>query len=83
MIHSDLESGGDRCKHCGRLLHEHYGGKHTRERLREWDDDVVFATMVDVTCGWCGAVNEIFYSADLLPSVSAPRRGRFGWAAAV
>ena len=82
-IISDIEADGDRCQHCGRLLCKHYGGKHTRELLRLWDDDVVFATLVDITCAWCGAVHEIFYSADLLPPASAPRRGRLAWAATV
>lgn len=81
MIHSDLEADGDKCKHCGRLLHKHFGGKRTRELLRLWDDDVVFATMVDITCGYCGAVNEIFYIADMLPTISTtPTPGRFAWA---
>ena len=79
---SDIAADSDRCQHCGRLLHKHFGGKHTRELLRLWDDDVVFATIVDITCAWCGAVNEIFYQADMLPTISAPRRGRFAWAAA-
>jgi len=83
-IVSDIAADGDRCQHCGRLLHEYFGSKRTRETLRLWDDDVVFATMVDVTCAWCGAVNEIFYQADMLPALSMePRRGRFAWAAAV
>ena len=81
-IISDLSADGDRCKHCGRLLHKHYGGKHTRRLLREWDGDIVFAMIVDITCGWCGAVNEIFYQADMLSPVSAPRPGRWAWAAA-
>jgi ribosomal protein S27E len=78
---SDIAADGDRCQHCGLLLHKHYGGKRTRELLREWDGDIVFATLVDITCGWCGAVNEIFYQADMLPTVSAPRPGRWAWAA--
>jgi ribosomal protein S27E len=82
-IASDIEADGDRCHNCGCLLWENFGGKHTRELLREWDGDIVFATMVDVTCGWCGAVNDIFYSADLLPPVSVPRRRRWAWAATV
>ena len=80
---SDIAADSDRCQHCGRLLHKHFGGKHTRELLRLWDDDVVFATIVDITCAWCGAVTSIFYQADMLPAVSTtPRLGRFGWAAA-
>lgn len=81
-IPSDIAADNDRCKNCGRLLYKHYGGKRTRELLRLWDGDIVFALMVDVTCAWCGAVNEIFYVADMLPTISAPRRGRFAWAAA-
>ena len=57
-ILSDFAADSNRCQHCGRLLHEHFGGKRTRELLRLWDDDVVIATMVDITCGWCGAVIE-------------------------
>jgi ribosomal protein S27E len=79
---SDLSADGDRCQHCGRPLHRHYGGKHTRRTLREWDGDVVFATMVDVWCEYCGAVTSIFGAADMLPPVSTPRRGRWAWAAA-
>ena len=82
MIHSDLEADGDKCQHCGRLLHKHYDGKRTRELLHEWDGDIVYATMVDVTCGWCGAVTSIFYQADMLPAVSTTRPGRWAWAAA-
>ena len=80
-IPSDIASDGDRCQHCGRPLHRHFGGKHTRELLREWDGDIVYATMVDIRCANCGVVNEIFWAADLLPAVSTPRRGRFAWAA--
>ncbi len=82
-IISDIAADGDRCQHCGRLLCGNFDGKRTRELLREYDGDVVFATMVDVTCGWCGAVTSIFWAADMLPPVSTPRRGRWAWAAAV
>lgn len=80
MIYSDLEADCDKCKNCRRLLCKHIAGKWTRELLREWDDDVVFATMVDVRCGYCGEINTIFYQADMLPTISVPRRGRFAWA---
>lgn len=78
---SDLEADKDTCAHCGRLLHENFGGKRERELLRLWDDDVVFATMVDIRCGYCGEISTIFYQADMLPPVSAPRPGRWAWAA--
>ena len=81
-IISDIAADGDRCQHCGRLLHKYYGGKHTRELLREYDGDMVFATMVDIRCANCGVVNEIFWAADMLPPVSTPRRRRWAWAAA-
>jgi len=82
MVFSDIAADGNRCRNCGRLLSKHYGGKTTRELLRLWDNDVVFAIVVDVTCAFCGAVNEIFYQADMLPTV-ATNRGRFAWAPAV
>ena len=83
MIQSDLEFDKTKCKHCGRRLHEHFGGKHTRRTLREYDGDVVFATMVDIRCGYCGEISMIFYAADMLPPVKTTTRRRFGWAAAV
>ena len=51
-ILSALTADGDRCQNCGHLLCEHFGGKRTRELLRLWDDDVVFATVVDITCAY-------------------------------
>ena len=82
-ILSDIAADGDRCQHCGRLLHKHYGGKRTRELLREYDGDIVAATLIEIRCANCGVVNEIFWEADMLPPVSTPRRGRFAWAGAV
>ena len=64
-IYSELEFDGTRCKNCGRLLHKHYGGKHTRRTYREWDGELVLATMMDVLCANCGGVNEIFWVADM------------------
>ena len=72
-IISDLTADGDRCNYCGRLLCKHYGGKRTRELLRLWDDDVVFATMVDIRCSNCGETTTIFYQADMLPAVSTTK----------
>lgn len=82
---SDIAADGDRFRYCGRLLYQNFSGKRTLTLLREWDGDVVFATMVDVTCGWCGAVNEIFYIADMLPTISTTptRRGGFAWVPAI
>jgi hypothetical protein len=82
-IMSDIEADGDRCRRCGRELYRHFAGKHTRRLLRERDGDIVYATIVNIRCAHCGVVNEIFWAADMLPAVSAPRRGRFAWAAAV
>lgn len=82
MIHSDLEIDNDRCPNCGELLHKHYGGHELYPTLRMYDGDIVYATMVDVTCRNCGVISTIFYQADMLPPVSTTRRGRFGWAAA-
>ncbi|RLI46568.1 hypothetical protein DRO69_02785 [Candidatus Bathyarchaeota archaeon] len=64
------------------MLHEHFGGKQMRGTLREWDGDVVFATMVDIRCANCGAMNEIFYQADMLPP-AARKKGLFGCVPAV
>jgi ribosomal protein S27E len=78
MIQSDLSFDETQCKNCGRLLYRHYGGKHTRRSLREWDGDVVFATMADVRCAYCGEISTIFYQADMLPSITTTtRRKRF------
>lgn len=71
---ADIAADGDCCQHCGRLLHEYFGGKRTRRLLRLWDGDIVFATIVDITCAWCGAVNSIFYQADMLPNVQPTGR---------
>jgi len=65
MIQSDIEFDETKCKHCGRLLHRHFGGKRTRELLREYDGDVVDAVVADVTCANCGHVNEISWWAQL------------------
>jgi ribosomal protein S27E len=67
-IHTELKNDRDQCRHCGRVLHRHFGGKRTREVLREHEGDVVIATMVDVTCAACRGVTSIFYMADLLPA---------------
>lgn len=73
-IRSEIKADSDRCKHCGRLLHEHYNGKHTRQTLREYDDDVWMATMVDVRCGYCGKITPIFYIADAFPQRAEPEQ---------
>jgi len=73
MIRSDISADGDICKNCGRLLHEHFGGKRTRRTLRYCDDDLCDAVVADVTCGYCGYVNEIFWQA-WLPTTPNMRR---------
>lgn len=89
-IMSDIESDGDRCKNCGRLLHEHYGGKHTRRTLRFVDDDLCDAVVVDITCANCNAVNEVFWQAwlptttnmvSLMAECEQTTLRRFAWAA--
>jgi len=82
MIKSDIEFDKKRCQRCGRLLSENFGGKKLRRTLREWDGDVVFATMVDIRCANCGRVNEIFYQADMLPP-AARKKGLFACVPAV
>ena len=80
---SDLRADGDLCRNCGCLLHKHYGGKRRRRVLREWDNDAIIATLVDIRCGHCNKVNTIFYMADGISAVSTPRRkGRFASVAA-
>jgi phage FluMu protein Com len=79
MIQSDLEFDGDRCNHCGRLLHKHYGGHELYPTLRFYDGDIVFALMVDIRCGYCGVVNEIFWAADMIPPALI-KKGAFKYA---
>lgn len=85
MIYSDLEADKDRCQRCGSLLHKYYGGHELYPTLRMYDGDIVYATMVDIRCASCGAVNEIFYIADMLPTISTTptRRGGFAWVPAI
>jgi len=72
-ILSDISAGGDICQNCGRLLSKHFGGKHTRRTLREYDGDVVYGMMVDIRCRNCGCVSEIFWQA-WLPTTPNMRR---------
>lgn len=84
MIHSDLKFDGTRCENCKRLLCKHIASKRIRRGLCEYDNDIVFSTMVDIICASCGAVNSIFWAADMLPALSMePRHRRFGCAPTV
>ena len=76
MIHSDLKHDNLRCKGCKKLLYKHIASKRIRHGLREYDNDIVYSTMVDLRCGNCNYLNTIFYQADLLPNVQ-PAGGRF------
>ncbi|MBI4847900.1 MAG: hypothetical protein HY808_04885 [Nitrospirae bacterium] len=62
-------------QNCGRLLAECFGGKRTRQTLRFCDDDLCDAVVIDVFCGYCGCVNEIFWTAQL-PTIANMRRWR-------
>jgi ribosomal protein S27E len=92
-IHSDL-ADGDRCKHCGHLLCEHFGGKQFRQTLRFCDDDLCDAIVVDITCANCGGINEIFWWAQIPTTPNMARMiakqewgdatpRRFAWAPAM
>ena len=78
-IMSDIAASKGRCKRCGSLLYQNFGGKTILELLRGWDGDVVFVMMVDIRCSNCGKINTIFYIADMLPTITT-RRGRFACA---
>jgi ribosomal protein S27E len=75
-IRTEIKADADKCKHCGRLLHQYYAGKRVRQALREWDDDIWIATMVDVRCAYCGGMTSIFYIADALPQRAEPGQGK-------
>ncbi len=77
---SDLRADGDRCKHCGCLLHRHYGGKRIRRVLTDYDGSLVIGTWVDIRCRQCRGITSVFYQADMLPEPTT-RQGRFAAAA--
>jgi len=83
-IYSDFRIDKDRCKRCGRLLYKYVTSKKTRRVLTEWDNDLIIATLIDICCGYCGGLTEIFYQADMLPiqCESATEKRRFAWAPA-
>ncbi len=70
---SEIQFDRDQCRHCGQLLYQHFGGKHTREVLREHDSELVIATIVDVRCAECSSVTSVFYMVDPLPPSGSSR----------
>ncbi len=64
---SEIQVDRDRCSHCGQELYQHFGGKRTREVLREYDGVLCIAFVVDVVCAVCLKVTSIDYMAEMLP----------------
>jgi hypothetical protein len=82
---AELKADGDKCRYCGRILYEHFGGKRTRRFLREYEGELCVATIVDLECAFCGGITSLFYMVDLLPQFPSQREGArlFGCAPAV
>lgn len=65
-LQSDLYFDQTRCVACGILLHRNFAGKRPREVLREFEEELFIATMVEVTCSACGGSTEIFYQGEAI-----------------
>jgi len=86
---SDMAADGDRCQNCGKLLSRNYGGHELYETLRMYDGDVLDAVVADVTCGYCGCINEILNQAwmsttpNMRRLITEQQRRAIAWAPAM
>jgi len=73
---AELGFDNERCRHCGHKLYENVASKNKKQILYEHEGELTIATIVDIRCGYCGALNRIFYIGDPLPLPTTARANK-------